>query len=108
MDRIAISMTEFGELTMVSFDPTALQRQHTVHAQAIATNTKLLIKCRKKHQHQKTRLDKQNTLVEELDETTTKHTTVITTLMSIQFRFWITNRYFGIIGNFRRRLIILQ
>ena len=105
MDRIAISMTEFGELTMVSFDPTALQRQHTVHAQAIATNTKLLIKCRKKHQHQKTRLDKQNTLVEELDETTTKHTTVITTLMSIQFRFWITNRYLELLETFVEDLL---
>ena len=88
MDRITISMTEFGELTntteqlMASVDPTALQRQHTVHTQAIATNTKLLIKCRKKHQHQKTRLGKQNTLVEELDATTTQHTTTLTTLLS--------------------------
>ena len=88
MDRITISMTEFGELTntteqlIASFDPTTLQRQHTVHAQAIATNTKLLIKYRKKHQHQKTRLGKQNTLVEELDAKTTTPTTTITTLLS--------------------------
>ena len=67
---------------MTTIDPTALKRQNTVYTKAIATNTKLLIKCRKKHQHQKIRLGKQNHLVEELDATTTKQTTTIVTLMN--------------------------
>jgi len=40
MDRITISMTEFGELantteqSMTSLDPTAIHRQHVIHARA--------------------------------------------------------------------------
>ena len=69
LDRITTSMTDFGQLAndteqlMASIEPTALQRQNTMHTKTIATNTKLLIKCRKKHQHHKIRLGKQNRLV---------------------------------------------
>ena len=66
---------------MTTIDPTALKRQNTVYTKAIATNTKLLIKCRKKHQHQKIRLGKQNHLVEDLDVTTTTQVKTIVTLM---------------------------
>ena len=62
--------------------PPKFKRQNTVHTKAIATNTKILIKCRKKHQHQKIRLGKQNHLVEELDATATKQITTIATLMN--------------------------
>ena len=88
MDRITTSMADFGQLAkdieqwMASIDPTALKQQNTVHTKAIATNTKILFKCRKKYQHQKIRLGKHNHLIEELDATTTKHTTTISTLMT--------------------------
>ena len=52
-----------------------------MHTKAIATNTKILIKYRKKYQHHKIRLSKQNRLVEELDITTTKQAKTIATLM---------------------------
>ena len=55
-------MADFGQLAngteqlMTTIDPTTLQRQNTMHTQAIATNTKLVTQYRKKNNHQKSDL----------------------------------------------------
>ena len=66
---------------MATINPTEQTRLYTLHTQAIATNTKLVTKCKKKHKHHKIQLCEQNCLVEELDVTTTSQANTIATLM---------------------------
>ena len=66
---------------MATVNPTEQTRLHILHTHAIATNTRIVTKCRKLNKLHNTQIYQQNRLVEELDVTTTSQVNTIATLL---------------------------